>query len=240
MSKRAPPPRIHGPPAGRRHVLIVARDTRARGRLAATLLDGGVESLQIGWTRLGARGAQPAVVLLDAQSALDVPPLVAKLRQWTSAPVVAVLARGEPADPTTSLAGSADEYLERPIASRELLARIRVWLRRKARPRPPPPAGEPRNVRFRIDRERRCLIVDGRDVHITPIECKLLLALAEQPGNAMTEKQIFAAVWGPGAAPRPQYLRAQVRQLRQKIERDPTRPRHLLTEAGGGYRLKFT
>jgi two-component system KDP operon response regulator KdpE len=218
----------------------VARDTRARGRLAATLSESGVESLQIGWTRLGTRGAQPGVILLDVQSPIDVLPLVAKLREWTSAPVVAIVAKNEPGDPTVSPPEGADDYLERPLPSRDLVARVRTWLGRSARWRPAAPAGEPRSVRFRIDRERRCLVVDGRDVHITPLELKLLLALAEHPGNVMTEKQIFAAVWGPGAVPRTQYLRAQVRQLRQKIERDPMRPRHLLTETGGGYRLKVT
>jgi two-component system KDP operon response regulator KdpE len=80
--------------------------------------------------------------------------------------------------------------------------------------------------------------VDDREVHLTPLECKLLLILARNPGRAMTDRQILDAVWGEDA-PQPQYLRAQVRQLRQKIEGNPDRPRHLLTEPGGGYRLKL-
>ena len=83
-------------------------------------------------------------------------------------------------------------------------------------------------------------MVDGHEVHLTPLECKLLLALARSPGRTMTERQILDAVWGPDEAPQPQYLRAQVRQLRQKIEGDPGRPRHLLAEPGGGYRLKLS
>jgi two-component system KDP operon response regulator KdpE len=83
-------------------------------------------------------------------------------------------------------------------------------------------------------------MVDGREVHVTPLECKLLFVLARHPGRAMTDRQILDAVWGPDAAPQPQYLRAQVRQLRQKIEADPARPQHLTTEPGGGYRLKLS
>jgi two-component system KDP operon response regulator KdpE len=91
---------------------------------------------------------------------------------------------------------------------------------------------------IRIDRDRRSLFVEGREVHITPIECKLLLTLARSQGRVMTEDEILNALWGPGSA-RTKYLRSQVRQLQRKIERYPARPGHLLSKVGGGYRLKL-
>jgi two-component system KDP operon response regulator KdpE len=97
---------------------------------------------------------------------------------------------------------------------------------------------EAREVRIRIDRDRRSLFVEGREVHITPIEYKLLLTLARSRGRVMTEDQILNALWGAGFA-RTKYLHTQVRQLRRKIERDPARPGHLVSKVGGGYGLKL-
>jgi two-component system KDP operon response regulator KdpE len=103
----------------------------------------------------------------------------------------------------------------------------------------PPPLAK-RGTKLQIDRERRTILVDGREVHLTPLECKLLLALAKSRAKSMTEKQLLTAVWGARATPDAPYLRAQVRHLRQKIETDPSRPRHLVSGPGGGYRLKLS
>jgi two-component system, OmpR family, KDP operon response regulator KdpE len=183
-------------------------------------------------------GHQPDLVLVDlSRAGVDAVGVTARLRAWTTASIVAILARSNDAQRAAVLDAGANDFITRPFSPGDLLARLRVWLRQKARmpfPRTPSEIG---GERLRIDRERRTMIVDGREVHITPLECKLLLTLAH--GRSMTEEQLLAAVWGSSGRSRSQYLRIHVRQLRQKLERDPARPRYLLTDAGGGYRLKL-
>ncbi len=128
----------------------------------------------------------------------------------------------------------ASDYVLRPVAAEDLVARMRVWLRQRSHRR----ACEAGAERLRIDHERWSLFVDGRETHLTPIEFKLLLALARRPGAPMTETQVLASVWGRGPMSRSQ-LHEHVRRLKQKIERDPARPTHLLTETDGGYRLNL-
>jgi two-component system KDP operon response regulator KdpE len=175
-------------------------------------------------------------VLLDAgPRSIDAVGLTAQLRAWTSAPILVLLARSRNRERTALLDAGANDYVVKPIATADLVARMRVWLRQQ-RPRGTYQHGP---ERLRIDRERRSVFVDGREVHVTPMERKLLLALARRAGSPMTEAQIVAAVWGKGSKTRAHNLDAYMRRLRQKIERDPARPAHLFAEAGGGYRLKL-
>jgi two-component system KDP operon response regulator KdpE len=116
---------------------------------------------------------------------------------------------------------------------------VRVWLRQAARFNAPQQQAETRAMGVRIDATWRSLVVDGHEVHLTPIECKLLETLARSGANAMSEARLLRAVWGGKATPPPQYLRARLRHLRQKIEKDPRRPRYLLTEPNGAYRLNL-
>jgi two-component system KDP operon response regulator KdpE len=118
-----------------------------------------------------------------------------------------------------------------------MLGRVRVWLKQAAHLKRPTSDAAAKGVR--LDAERRSLIVEGREVHITPLDYKLLQTLARTDAIAMTEERLLHAVWGPNSIPPVQYLRARLRQLRQKIERDPTRPRYLLKEPNGGYRIKI-
>jgi two-component system KDP operon response regulator KdpE len=137
------------------------------------------------------------------------------------------------------LNAGANDYVVYPLERADLLDRIRVWLRQSARIQPQRPSLETGNERLRIDWDRRVVFVDGREVHITPLEWKLLLVLAHSQNRGITEEQILTSVWGTGSGPRIQHLRACVRQLRQKLERDPARPRCLAVE-GGRYRLKLS
>ncbi|MGD0679947.1 MAG: winged helix-turn-helix domain-containing protein, partial [Polyangiaceae bacterium] len=210
--------------------------------LVSMLATHGFRTLQAS-TRAGpltrAVGHQPDLVLLDvSHAAVDGVALTTRLRDWTVAPIVAILARSRENQRAAILDAGANDYIVRPFATADLLARTRVWLREKARMQAQRFASDVSTERLRIDRDRRTMFIDGREVHITPLECKLLLALAHNSGRAMTEEQILAAVWGAKDATRAQYLRTHVRQLRQKLERDPSRPRYLVTEAGG-YRLKL-
>jgi len=181
---------------------------------------------------------EPDLVLLDASPrGVDAVGLTTQLREWTSAPILVLLARCRSRVKTTLLDAGASDYVLKPVATVDLVARMRVWLRqRQQRQRS---TYEPGADRLKIDRERRVIFVDGREVHLTPIECKILLALARRPGTPMKEAQIVARVWGRGSRPRAQHLHAHVSRLRQKIERDPTQPAYLVSDDHGGYRLRL-
>jgi two-component system, OmpR family, KDP operon response regulator KdpE len=224
-------------------ILVVEHDQHPGRSIVSTLAVQGFRTLQAppraaALTR--AVGHEPDLILLDVSDAgVDGVGLTTRMRDWGSAPIIAILSRSRESERAALLDAGANDYIIRPFATADLLARMRVWLREKARMQAQRFSSDAPVERLRIDRDRRTLYVDGREVHITPLECKLLLILAHSGGRSLTEEQILTAVWGSNAPARPQYLRAHVRQLRQKLERDPARPRYLVTEAGGGYRLKL-
>jgi two-component system, OmpR family, KDP operon response regulator KdpE len=155
------------------------------------------------------------------------------LRAWTAVPIVVLSAVGEEAEKVAALDAGADDYVTKPFALAELLARLRAALRRAV------PATEPvlRIGPLEIDREARAVRRDGEPVHLTPHEFDLLRVLAENEGKLMSHARILREVWGPGYQRESNYLHVYVSQLRRKIESDPARPRSLLTVAGLGYRL---
>ncbi len=222
-------------------VLVVEDEPQMRRFLVSALLAHGFRSLHVG-TSVGSRaglGVQDHDLLIVdvGHAGVDAFALTSRLRGSTSAPIVAVLNPAREEERSRVLDAGADDYLVKPFGTGELLGRVRVWLKQSARTRDQGRADAP-PAHLRIDRNRHCLVVDGREVHITPLEYRLLEALA-RTSTAMTEAQILRAVWGRGNLPPVQYLRANVRQLRQKIEKDPARPRHLLGEPGGGYRVRL-
>lgn len=162
--------------------------------------------------------------------------LVRELRQWSAAPVIVLSARTGEADKIAALDAGADDYLAKPFGAGELLARLRAQLRRHLQQTP---AGQTL-IEFgalRIDLARRVVERDGEPLHLTPIEYKLLTRLATQPDRVITHQQLLNAVWGPGHAQDTHYVRVHMANLRKKIEADASMPRHLLTEAGIGYRF---
>jgi two-component system KDP operon response regulator KdpE len=210
--------------------------------LVSTLVAHGYRSVHLG-TRSSARsrmsGLEPDLVVLDvAHPGIDGVGFTTRLRQWTSAPIVAVLNPSREEERAAVLEAGANDYLVKPFGTGDLLARVRVWLKQGGLGGPRGSSEAP-TAHLRIDRERRCVIVDGHEVHMTPLEYKLLENLARLGSNGATEEQILLTVWGPSDSPPLRYLRAHIRQLRQKIERDPARPRHLLSEPGGRYSLKL-
>jgi len=243
MHTQRPSPWTRGAAATQPLVLVVEDEPHAGQSLVSTLATHGFRTLHAG-SRAGALtravGHEPNLLLVDVgDPGIDGVGLTARLREWTSAPIVVLLGRGREQERGAILDAGANDYLVRPFATDALVTRMRVWLRETERAHSTRAPFDARTERVRIDRDRRSLFVEGREIHITPLEQKLLLTLAHNPGRSMSEEQILAAVWGPKSTTRAQYLRAQVRQLRQKIEKDPARPRYLVTEAGGGYRLKL-
>ncbi|MGA7123829.1 MAG: response regulator transcription factor [Polyangiaceae bacterium] len=243
MPTQRPSPWLRGGSGVQPLVLVVEDEPHARQSLVSTLATHGFRTLHAG-SRAGALtravGHEPNLLLIDVgDPGIDGVGLTARLREWTSAPIVVLLQRGHKQERSAFLDAGANDYLVRPFATDDLVARMRVWLRETERVQSARAPFDARTERVRIDRDRRSVFVEGREIHITPLERKLLLALARSPGRSMSEEQILAAVWGPKSATRAQYLRSHVRQLRQKIEKDPARPRYLVTDAGGGYRLNL-
>lgn len=181
---------------------------------------------------------QPDLVILDlGLPDVDGVEVCRRLREWSAVPVIVVSARGREQDKVAALDAGADDYLTKPFGVGELLARVRVALRRAAAARAD--TGDPvfEVGGLRVDLARREVSVDGRPVRLTPNEFRLLAVLAKHAGRVMTHRQLLREVWGPGSGEETHYLRVYVNQLRQKLEAEPARPRYLLTEVGVGYRL---
>jgi two-component system KDP operon response regulator KdpE len=222
-------------------LMIVEDDPQMRRFLRASLAAQGfrlIEATTAGEVTGLVTGHNPEVILLD----LGLPDgdgidLARDIREWSRVPIIVISARGREADKVDALDAGADDYLTKPFGVNELLARIRVVLRR---------AGEvstPVTPIFdlgplRIDFTRREVTLDKRDIHLTPIEYRLLVLLAQNAGRVLTQRQILEQVWGRGSAGQAHYVRVYMAQLRRKIERDSARPRFLVTEPGVGYRLR--
>lgn len=162
--------------------------------------------------------------------------LIRDLRTWSMAPVIVLSARNGEADKIAALDAGADDYLAKPFGAGELTARVRAQLRRHQQSTP---AGET-VISFadvKVDLVRRVVERNGEPLHLTPIEYRLLTHLAAQPDRVVTHQQLLKAVWGPGHAEDTHYVRVHMGNLRKKVEADPSRPEHLVTEAGIGYRF---
>jgi len=180
----------------------------------------------------------PDVVLLDLglpdKDGLEVTQL---LREWTQVPILVLSARGQEHDKIAALDAGADDYLTKPFSLGELMARVRVSLRhQQSLTKPDQPIFEVGNVK--IDFANRRVWKGSEEVHLTPIEYKLLSVLAQNAGRVVTHRQLLNDVWGPAYSTESQYLRVYSAQLRHKLEVDPARPKIITTEAGVGYRLR--
>ena len=187
---------------------------------------------------IAAASHRPDLVVLDlGLPDMDGVDWTRQVREWSAVPVIVVSARGREQDKVVALDAGADDYLTKPFAVGELLARVRVALRHAARVSagaadPVFAAGD-----LRVDLLHRTVAVAGRPVHLTPNEYRLLTTLVKHAGMVMTHHQLLREVWGAGSTQEHHYLRVYMNQLRQKLEPDPARPKYLLTETGVGYRL---
>jgi two-component system KDP operon response regulator KdpE len=220
-------------------ILVVDDDQQLRRFLRTTLGNHGHAVVEAGSVAeaIDAIGrVHPSVILLD----LGLPDgdglkVLRALPPDARPPVIVLSARGQEGDKVTALDAGAEDYLTKPFGASELLARIRVVLRRVGGS---PVADVIEVGPIKIDQPRHVVTVEGREVHLTPIEFRLLLELARQPGRVLTHRQLLREVWGPNAVEETHYLRVHMGALRRKIEPDPARPQWLLTEAGVGYRLR--
>jgi two-component system KDP operon response regulator KdpE len=191
-----------------------------------------------GLTEAGTR--KPDLLVLD----LGLPDgdgvdLIRDVRGWSAVPIVVLSARADEADKIAALDAGADDYLTKPFGVGELLARVRANLRR---PRGASADGAPGEPLFSfgevaVDRPARLVRRAGAEVHLTPIEYRLLMVLVNHAGRVLTHRQLLREVWGPSHAGQNHYLRIYMGHLRQKLEADPAQPKHLLTETAVGYRL---
>ncbi len=223
-------------------LLIVEDDTQMRKFLRASLSSHSYRLVEATNGNEGLNQAaayNPDLILLDlGLPDIDGLEVTKRLREWASAPIIVISARGQEDDKINALDAGADDYLTKPFGTGELLARIRVALRHAARTsqertEPVLTVGD-----LSVDLDKRTVHVAGREVHLTPIEYKLLVTLLKNSGKVLTHRQLLKEVWGPGYANNTQYLRVYMVQLRHKLEADATRPRYLVTEPGVGYRLK--
>jgi two-component system KDP operon response regulator KdpE len=212
------------------HLLKALRITlQAHGYTVETAADG-EEAL------LAAARNPPQLVVLDlGLPDMDGAAVLREFRRWSAAPVLVLSARHGSSDKVDALDAGADDYITKPFGLEELLARLRALLRRA------PEAPEPSTVdtaEFSVDLGRRMVTRNGEPVRLTPTEWSILELLVRNPGKLITQQQILATVWGPAYEKEANYLRVYMAQLRRKLEADSGNPRHLLTEAGIGYRFR--
>jgi two-component system KDP operon response regulator KdpE len=180
----------------------------------------------------------PDAIILDlGLPDMDGLEVIRKVREWSRVPIIVLSARGQEPDKVAALELGADDYLTKPFGAAELLARIKVAQRHMRQA----VAGETALIEsgaLKIDLEKRLVSVDGAAVDLTPMEYKVLGVLALNAGKVVTYKQLLREVWGKNAEDNQHYLRIYAQHLRRKIGDDPMQPKHIITEAGVGYRLK--
>jgi two-component system KDP operon response regulator KdpE len=182
----------------------------------------------------------PDLVLLDlGLPDADGSDVTHRIREWSPMPIIVISARGKEETKVRALDEGADDYVTKPFGAAELMARIRVALRHAASAGTAPEAVVEVGEDIRVDLVRRLVVVRGEQVHLTPIEYKLLALLVKHAGMVLTHRQLLEQVWGPGHAHQMQYLRVYMTQLRHKLEKEPAHPKYLVTEPGIGYRLRL-
>ncbi len=223
-------------------VLVVEDEPQMRRFIRATLTSHGYRLLEAGTAAEAltlATTHNPELVLLD----LGLPDgdgieITRRIREWSAMPIIVISARGREDDKVTTLDAGADDYLTKPFGVNELLARMRVALRHAQSSTSTDSNQVMTFGDLKIDLTRREVLVGTNQVHLTPIEYKLLVFLAHHAGKVVTHQQILKEIWGPVYANQAHYVRVHMAELRKKIESNPARPKLLVTEPGVGYRLR--
>lgn len=225
------------------HILVVEDDNAVAKLMAATM-----ESQDYQY-RIASTGAsaimealsyKPDVMILDlGLPDTDGIEVIKKIRVWSNMPIIVVSARSEDTDKVAALDAGADDYLTKPFSVDELLARLRVALRRVRhdRQRLSEESSVYENGGLRIDYAAGCVYLDGSEIHLTPIEFKLLVLLANNTGKVLTHNYILREVWGNPAASDMRSLRVYMATLRKKLEKNTSEPKYIQTHIGVGYRM---
>jgi len=238
MAEREPAPTL--PTATGPVVLVIEDEPPIRRFLRPSLASQGYRVVEAETGEDGllqAATRQPDLVVLDlGLPDLDGIEVIRRLREWATVPIIVLSARGGESDKVAALDAGADDYVAKPFAVGELLARARVALRHSAQGREP---GESTFTlrHLRVDLGRRRVWLGDVEVRLTPIEYRLLAVLVRHAGKVLTHRQLLQEVWGPGQVEQTHYLRVYMANLRRKLEADSARPQLLRTEPGVGYRL---
>ncbi len=224
-------------------ILLIEDDTQMQRLLRIILQGHGYRLVESSTGQEGIMQAAtraPDIILLDlGLPDIDGLEVTRRLREWSDVSIIVISAREQEMDKIKALDAGADDYLTKPFGAGELMARIRVAMRHRAMRR----AGQQGSAfildNLRVDLTRRQVFLSEKEVHLTPIEYKLLTVLIKNAGKVLTHSQLLKEVWGPPYLKETQYLRVYMTQLRHKLEADPARPRFLINEPGIGYRLKF-
>jgi two-component system KDP operon response regulator KdpE len=231
-------------PAGVKPLVVVVEDEASmRKFVRASLVGHGYRVVEAEDAREGiaqTKAHNPDIVLLDLglpdRDGLEV---TKDIRSWSAVPIVVISARGQESDKVNALDAGADDYLTKPFGVAELMARMRVTLRHRARADFATTLRQTVEVRgLKVDLERRQVLRSGVEVHFTPIEYKLFLELLKNLGKVVTHRQLLLGVWGPGHTNDARYLRVHMAQLRRKLEPEPRGRQFIVTETGVGYRFK--
>jgi two-component system KDP operon response regulator KdpE len=222
-------------------VLVIEDEPQIRRFLRATLVSHGYRFAEATTAQIGLAQAatyNPQVIILDlGLPDFDGLEVTRRLREWTNVPIIVLSARGQEQDKIAALDAGADDYLTKPFGVGELVARIRVALRHAARVAEAAHQTCFTAGNIQVDLDQRRVFVDAAEVHLTPIEYSLLTTLIRYAGKVVTHHQLLKEVWGEAYADESHYLRVYMGHLRRKLEADPARPQHLLTEPGVGYRF---
>jgi len=223
-------------------VLLVEDEKQMRKLVTISLQANDFEVIEAETAEEGIKQAAaytPDLVLLDlGLPDMDGFNVIKRIREWSTMPIIVISASGQEDKKVRALDEGADDYLTKPFGAAELMARIRVAIRHNARG-PDSSAVVRIGDEIEVDLVKRLVHLRGAEVHLTPIEYKLLTTLAKHAGMVITHRHLLEQVWGPGHAHQMQYLRVYMTQLRHKLEKNPARPAYLLTEPGVGYRLKI-
>ncbi|MCQ8127658.1 response regulator [Methylomonas rivi] len=223
-------------------IIVMEDDPSIRRFLRTSLTTHGFNVFEAGTGKQGIVEVgvrKPDLLILDlGLPDMDGVEAIRIIRAWSAVPIIILSARSGEQQKIDALDAGADDYLTKPFGFGELLARIRVALRHATRPRESGQDNVFMAGNLKVDLSNRVVSVDGREVHLTPIQYRLLAVLVKNAGKVMTHQQILNEVWGPSFRENAHYLRIYMSQLRQKLEADPTQPKFLLTESGVGYRLK--
>lgn len=225
------------------HLILVIEDDASIRSVLRVLLHAQhyrvVEAETAARAEIEARSHKPDLLLVD----LGLPDgdglkVIQRIRTWSPVPIVVLSARTMESQKIAALDAGADDYVAKPFSAPELLARVRAALRRSARSSEQPPVLQLGEIT--VDLARRQTHSREAEVHLTPLEYRVLDALARQAGLIVTPNQLIKEVWGPDRSDDTRSLRACLKNLRQKLEPNPSRPRYIVTEVGLGYRLRVT